>query len=398
MPIAGMTDEKKPAGSGIPVAIRLYKGSPKNKQGHMGRDLDHFRVEIEPAFQGRGLETLITDIFGPNPTRFEPCYLANPTANEAFDTWKVAFNASNAMTRKCTGDGDCGLVGMRHPSTGTWIENTGGLPCLCRQEKAAAEAAGKLGKYKPTCQNSGRLNLIFPQLTSHIGLAYVHMNLKSDHEIRRIYQYLCDIEGIVGNLTLVPFVLGRATEPMNVPNPNKTGSRMKVNKSLVYLHVTAEGAQRVLLPAIESGMRYESPALPEPERISDRIGFTTEQARETFGNGGSRRIDREPDAPTGESWTPIDRLMVEIDEEGNYLYRLVMRDGNTIWYDQSTEVFEVAGVEGANRWDYPNTVEFEPPLMVQWEERLGERWLTVIADYEGDVVVDLGETNPNPFM
>lgn len=394
MPIAGMTDQQENFGSGFPEIARLHKGAPKNDKGYVGKDLDYFRVEFAPEFEY--LAPVWQELYGDKPSEFQPVYLARPTVDTAFETWMVAFNASNAMQRKCTGEQ---LIGTRHPSTGTWIEDTGGLPCLCAQEKAEAERAGKLAQYKPACQRSGRLNLVLPEFVEASGvLGYVSVHLKSFYDIMAVYRTLTELERLTSNLTGIGLIFGRAKRTVSVPNPKQTGKRMKVTKSLIYMRPTAEFTKQTLLPALASPQAAQ-PQLPAPpERISDRIGFTTEQAREAFGASGSRRIGRNMDAPTGDMlWTPIDRLLVTINEEGDYLYQLVMRDDSVILRDTDAYPFIQAGIESADSWDYPNEVEFDPPLMVQYEEHQGDRWLTRVQTYDGDIAVDLGQKH-NPFL
>lgn len=96
MPIIGMTDRES-LKMAFPQVGVLNKGAPKNKSSP-GKDMPTFRFTgFTPGAQKAW------DAAFPEPPESLRVYLAYPTADEAFPTYKAAFKASR-MTHRCDGE------------------------------------------------------------------------------------------------------------------------------------------------------------------------------------------------------------------------------------------------------------------------------------------------------
>jgi hypothetical protein len=281
MAIKGLTDGSSP-GAGLPLVARLYKGEPKPADGRRpGRDLDFFRVEFEDRF-GELRDTWAA-LYGDKPTEFAPCFFANPTADEAFSSWYEAWRASGLM-RRCDGDGQV-----------LWFDERTGHFMRARQPCLKPDC---------DCRPVGRLNVLLPEFVEAAGvLGFVALTTHSVHDILTIWRYLADIERMYGRLTGVPFALGRekkqVSAPKTGPDGQRTGERIKITRSMLYIHVLPEFMSSHLIPAL-SGMQKaaEPPALPMPE---------TQAVRVSLGNGGARRVGVriEPDGDDPEEDVPF---------------------------------------------------------------------------------------------
>jgi hypothetical protein len=267
MPIRGLTDQQQPGSHGLPEIARLYKGEPKPEDGRRpGRDLDHFRVEFQPEYEI--LRPLFIQLYGDKPTEFEPVFFAGATVDEVFATWKEEWTAT-AMLHRCDGEYQ---VAHYNPQSGYY--STAKIECAVTSGEGCA------------CKQIGRMSLLLPELVDAAGiLGTVSVSTHSLNDILTVHRYLSTIQRMHGTLAGVPFRFGRSKREMSVPKTAKngeyTGERMKVKKSLFYIHVTADFTQERLLPAMAN-------LLPVPSDLPEMESGT---ARKLLGSGGRRRIE-----------------------------------------------------------------------------------------------------------
>lgn len=265
MPILGLTDQSA-LGSGLPRIAKLYKGDEKPETGNRpGKDLTYFRVEFEPQFAE--LLPLWQELYGDQPTEFAPVFLTAATVDEAFSSWKEDWNASQTLLHRCDGENQV-----------QWYDAAIQKTCSAKIPCVAPQCG---------CKNIGRLNLLLPEFIDAAGvLGTISVSTHSINDILTVYRYLADIERIYGTLTQIPFVFGRTGKEIGVPKQVKRGDtyvndgRIKVSKSLFYIHATTEFTQQRLLPTIAA-------ALPAP----DEVALTPDEGRRLLGNGrGNRRL------------------------------------------------------------------------------------------------------------
>lgn len=290
MPIRGLTDQTDQFGSGLPRIGTLYKGDEKPKEGNRpGKDLNYFRMEFEPQYEY--LRDLWTEMFGDEPDSFERVFLSGETPDDAFGCWKEEWTATGLLHR-C--DGEFQKV---------WYDKRTGFFSQTREKCAAS------GMPPCQCKPTGRLSLILPEFIDKSGvLGVVSVTTHSLNDILTLSRYLNDIFNVYGTLNGVPFIFGRAARELGVPRTdkqgNRTGERLKVNKSLMYLYVTPEFTQTRLLPIL-AGVVQRPAAAALPAATNGLPEIDTATARGLLGGGDKpRRLGGEPpkgDESTGEA-------------------------------------------------------------------------------------------------
>lgn len=260
MPIKGLTDVQNSNQHGLPEIARLYKGDEKPEDGRRpGKDLTYFRVEFEPQYEE--LRPLFTELYGDEPTEFEPVFFAGATVDEVFATWKEEWTAT-ALLHRCDGE-----YQVTHYSPQTGYYSRAKIECATISGDGCA------------CKQTGRLALLLPALIDAAGiLGTVSISTHSLNDILTVHRYLSTIQKLHGTLAGVPFRFGRSKRELSAPKTNKagerTGERMKISKSLFYIHVTADFTQDRLLPALASVI----PALPAPVSDEGGSGFVKPHA------------------------------------------------------------------------------------------------------------------------
>lgn len=307
MPIKGLIEVSDTSiRQGLPEIARCYKGEKqetrKRKDGTeykiMGKDLEYFRVEFNPQFAEfeEVFRAMYTDEDGVyEPDLFERVHVAAETTDEAFDFWMEQWNSTMTLLHKCDGDTQVRWFDERKK-----MYSNGTMAC-----------ASKPDNTQPPCECTrvGRLALILTDFTAATGVfGYFLFQTHSINDIITLYQTLSMAEKLARkagrSLMGVPFTFGRATEQISAPHAAKnkqgeyerTGKRIKVNKSLFYLHTDPEFTKQVLLPALVS-----APALPatvpaaEEKIVSIERG--SDKIRKTLGAGGGepRRMGATPD-------------------------------------------------------------------------------------------------------
>lgn len=356
MAIKNLTDGSQ-AGSGIPTILKLYKGTEKEertKNGRtyeiMGKDLQHFRAEFEEPYAH--LKDVWEGLYGTEPTEFNEVFLAAPTADDAFQSWKEEWNKSQTLLHRCDGE-----TQVQWYSEAAKMQSTAAIKC-------AAPAC--------QCKNTGRLKLIIPEFLDAAGVfGYVSVTTHSLNDILTVYRYLDDLQRIYGDLLRIPFVFGRAKKEVSAPKQVKqadgsleTEGRIKVTKSLFYIHVTEEFARNRLLPALYAPTL---PALPAPAPV-----ITSAEGAALLSPGKARRIDTgantgkptEPDPEPAhnvfEDEAKVEKLLnyaeskldFDIDEVLHSLQVAVSYPVETLAYWRESEVMALGAlIAGYCRWD-----------------------------------------------
>lgn len=297
MPIVGLTDENSTFyGDGTPLIGRLYKGDEKevkqrrdgSEYESFGKDLEHFRVEFEPQFEH--LRPQWEKLYGREPKEFGLVYLFGEEVEDVFSNWLEEWNKSMTLLHRC--DGETQVKKWSHELKEYM---TGRLAC---QKNDETHACG--------CVPTGRLDIVLLDFSIATGV-YGHflVTTHSVHDIIYLHGFLSHLKtrGKLQSFRNVPFVFGRGPREISVPEQVKnsqgkyelTGARMKVMKSLLYLHLEPEFFKAQYAPLLE-----ERPQLPAGGQSLD-----TASVRKALGTGnGDRRISTEE--PAAEAPAPPD--------------------------------------------------------------------------------------------
>lgn len=251
MPIKSI-DQSYEFGSGLPCIGRLRKGGAKTDPRRPGPDLTYFRFTPEPGFER--FAGVFEHFYGKEPQFFSPVRFGGSTIEDVFDFWMKEHTATK-MTRKCDGE-----TQVRHFDASTGETSTEPVAC------AAPDCA---------CKQVGRLKLFLPDLINEIGVfGYVMLTTTSLYDIRNILSCMRDLERIIGDLSSVDFLIGRASRIISVPVPKpkdaaaykrkherdwKPGDRMNTTKNLIYIRPNERFTKQVLLGVVSS----DAPQLPE---------------------------------------------------------------------------------------------------------------------------------------
>lgn len=282
MPIAGLVDNIKPT-DGLPRLGKLHKGAKRgaddlNKR-RPGKDLDYFRVQFEPQFEH--LQPVWDALYGDKPTYFDEVLVAGEQVDDVFSFWMEDWSAT-ALLHRCDREAQ-----VQHYN-----------PQLGRYSHARVDCAAEA---TPACQCRpvGRLNLIFGDLIDQTGaLGYIIAETHSINDIITLYKRLQAYAKMLGSLQGVKFKFGRSTEQISAPkvaNGARTGDRMKIKKSLFYLHLNEDFTRAEVLPLLQA-RPASAPQLPSGE--TPRLSASEiEAARRRLGNGGPRRIGANAQIP-----------------------------------------------------------------------------------------------------
>ncbi|MCI0660698.1 MAG: hypothetical protein L0220_06465 [Acidobacteria bacterium] len=243
-PIIGVTDELSNMWDGLLPIGKIRKGderSPEDIQRKRpGKDLKHFRVTFreEYAYLSKQWEAM----YGKNPEKFEEVHLIGNTVGEAFPSWYEEHIASRLL-RRCDGHNQVWWYDINQDR---YSEEP--RTCLKKAEKPCG------------CKWVGTLKIVLPEFIDATGiLGYLQLNTSSFHDIRDIHKSLSLIYGLSGlPISSLKFTIGRVPKKIWVPKPDgKSGERIKVSKSLLYLHPEPEAVKEVLMR-----LANRTPALP----------------------------------------------------------------------------------------------------------------------------------------
>lgn len=225
MPIKGLST-REAAKPRFQVIGRLRKGEPKKANGHMGADLkDYFRFTSDDP----EIVRTFYDIYGDKPNHL-PFYLPFEAGEDNFSSWREDYGQNKLVKRRC--DGEHWI---------NWIEGTRYM----RGHKLCELECKNTPDRCPDCPLKfvGRLSIILEPMwrAGYIGLVTVLTGGIND--IGAISSKLVQREPLTGK----EFNLYRETRTIGVPN-KKTGKRMAVSKSLVFVELS----QRWMLNEIEA--------------------------------------------------------------------------------------------------------------------------------------------------
>ncbi len=293
MAIKHLIEDIKP-GEGFPKIGKLHKGAARTEadlsKNRPGKDLSYFRMAFEPQFEY--LEPLWNELYGGTPDVFDPVYVYGNTVAESFDFWKEEWTVTKLLHR-CDGDEQ---VLRFDEQMGTYLKSR--VPCAV-----------------PACQCKpvGRLSLLLPDFADASGvLGVVTAETHSIHDIIEIYKTLKRLESMTGTVMGIPLRFGRAPEKISVPKgkgARSAGERMKVEKSLFYLHVNEEYTRQYFLPALRAAAVTPLFAQGNAPAQLPASAESVERARTNMGNKSApRRLPLDPpedvvEGETDDTWT-----------------------------------------------------------------------------------------------
>lgn len=250
---------------GMPKLGKLFKGSEQQeitKNGKqttvMGKDLDHFRLVLEPEYAY--LADTFTEIYGDAPVSFSPVFFYGATVDDVFSHWMEEWNGSGTLLHRCD----------EEYQTRWWNADAG----LYMSAKVKCDAPSC------NCKATGRLNIILPDFVEATGeLGYFVVETHSKHDIITLYSRLLFIAQSYGTLLGVTFEFGRRRQEISRPevkNGVATGKRVPMTKSLLYVKPTQDFTLNKFLP----GVRSLTDALPQlASGVDLETGEITEPAK-----------------------------------------------------------------------------------------------------------------------
>lgn len=218
MPIKGLTD--RPAQ--FPEIGRIRKGGPKTEEGHMGKDLDYFRVEFDE--EEVRAQKMFNEAYPHQPKELN-IYLPFNSIDENFEAWRERYVAGGLIHR-CDGEYTVYQINKE----GNTMVVDGEPKTLCDQE---------VSKCKPV----GRLKVLLAELPR---LAYMTVLTSSIHDIVNLSRQLEAILQINGRLAGVPLKLRRRNAKISTPS-GTNGKRARRVKSLLSIEADPGWVERKLL-------------------------------------------------------------------------------------------------------------------------------------------------------
>ena len=234
MPIIGKTDLQGFAGANLPELGKLRKGAAKTERTRndgtkyevVGADLDFFRVDWHPQYEV--YNPIFVQLYGETPAEFRNVTLMGTTPEEVFPNW-LEERTPTKLIHQCDGQ----TQHMRYDETGYKRD---GAPCV------------KLSGGKCNCTERGRLKVLLTDFIHESGVwGYFSVETGSLHDILNIDGYLKFMSGFQGSLQGLYFVLGRAPREISVPDPKKSGSRIRTTKHLLYLMIEPDMSKNLLM-------------------------------------------------------------------------------------------------------------------------------------------------------
>ena len=254
MPIKGLSDRDER----FPEIGQIRKGSKKDANGAMGRDLTYFRVE----FDEREVDAIATfaKLYGEKPTQL-PVMLAFNEVDKVWDAWLEAYTAGRLVARA---DGEKYLYRV-NTKTGEVLTGKGEVIPYVKDEvigtwtTSSGKNAGKVNEIK--CKPVGRLRVVLPDLGR---LAYLTVMTTSLHDIMNIssqIQALAMFNG--GRVAGIPLILRRSPKEISCPKPD--GSRARYTKWMLSIEADPEWVQKSLTVVKALSLPAGATAyLPEP--------------------------------------------------------------------------------------------------------------------------------------
>jgi hypothetical protein len=239
MPIYGVSDRESVEPRFRNIG-KLRKGSPKQSNGQVGKDLTYFRfTSNNPA-----VVKAFTAAYGEEPRELA-VFLPYNEMERNFSSWRELYGGNGLVKVRCDGENHVDWIdGAQH--------HHGRRPCTKEFKDTANRCQGC--PLVPV----GRLSVILPELwkAGHIGL--VTMETHSWNDIPEISGKLVQYEPLAGK----PFTLWREEKKVGAPN-KKTNKRMAVTKSLVFIELTEEHLVLTFEATKRIARAEVMPALPD---------------------------------------------------------------------------------------------------------------------------------------
>jgi hypothetical protein len=322
MPIIGLIPEQVTIRDGLPEIARLRKGIKTDDPKRPMIDLDYFRIDFNEQF--KEYEPIFTELYGDKPDVFHDVELFGDTLDEVWSMDMEAYNTSSTLLHRCDREYQSRWYDEK---SGYFV--TAQTPCLSKwdMERGMKTHAGC------TCEEKGRLAIVMRDFNDESGLfGYFLVQTGSINDLITIYSAVkfwadkCNKTFRIPLSTLT-FTLGRATQEKTAPETKKvngkqerTGRRMKIQKSLFYLHTDYESVREARLLAASNRMALPA-TVDEPHELHLADGLKTERVekiKNILGTTGKiRKLEARPaDDPGMEPVTADDNTVeAEIVEE-----------------------------------------------------------------------------------
>jgi len=206
---------------------KLVKGGPKDKQGKVGEDLDHFRFKPADATDEE-LAAAFFSVYGKEPNHIK-FYLPYDEMERCFSSWREDYGQNQMLKRRC--DGEYWV---------SWVEGARRYNGVKRCTLPMKDTENRC----PECPLAfvGRLEVILPPLWEAGFVGLVTIETHSINDIGAIAGKLMQCEPLTGK----EFVLWRQEQKIGVPIK---GKRVAVEKSLVFVELTRDWLQMQYIEA-----------------------------------------------------------------------------------------------------------------------------------------------------
>src|SRR4030043_96304 len=285
-PIRGLSDR----GLSFPEIGQIRKGAPKDEtKNRPGKDLDYFRVEIDPR-ETEAVQTF-KKVYGDKPDSINVILPFNEI-DKMWEAWLEAYTAGRMVARS---DGEY-FVYLVDTKTGEVLVKNGLDKKGNKMPYTDKQVVGKdYKKNEIRCKPVGRLKVIVPELAR---AAYMTVLTTSINDIANISEQLSAFQELnSGTIAGIPFVLRR--RPKKISRPGENGQRIRVEKWLLSIEADPtwgraklSQVKRLALPGngleheeiVESTLievedeweppneviEEEQPTPPEPEPIKEK--------------------------------------------------------------------------------------------------------------------------------
>jgi hypothetical protein len=236
--IRGLTDREER----FPEIGQIRKGSKKDANGQMGKDLTYFRVE----FDEKEVETIaaFTKLFGDKPTELL-VMLAFNDIDRVWDAWYEAYTAGRLVARA---DGEFYTFRVDTKTNEVLTRNGNDPIPFTKDDVVGYYTNQKSGKQVPIkCKPVGRLRVVVPALGR---LAYLTVMTTSIHDIINLsgqIQALAMFNG--GRIAGIPLILKRRPKEISCPRPD--GTRARYSKWMLSIEADPEWVAKSL-PAMQA--------------------------------------------------------------------------------------------------------------------------------------------------
>lgn len=234
MPIRRIENQLNSQGvlGNLPRFGKLRKGGEKTERAS-GRDLDHFRLTLEPEYEDR-IRPAFESLYGTEPTEFHGVLLAADSGAQAFDYWYESW-AHAKLLRRCDGE----ETAVQWSEGEMRYDNTP-RACVC-------------DPLNRDCKQTGRLDIVIPALCEATGLwGKLTLLTTSLYDVIALAGYMKVADAFMLKLPnvafwSVPFTVGRAQRSVPV---TINGKRSIKPMHLLYAQIDPEFNKSVLTPLL----------------------------------------------------------------------------------------------------------------------------------------------------